>query len=374
MTTRTSSPPLQRLLSLPLAFLMAGLIACSPASEGEQTAAKPADPKAPAAATAAPGQTAAPAQPGAAAPAPTTPAVAPDKMPAVVAKVNGEEIKKDQLLDEANKLKAQLDQAGQGQQASSPGFYREVLDGIIARTLLGQAAKSQGVTITDEEAKKEVDQLKSRFPNPEAFQQALTAQKMTEQGLLAEARRQMAVQKYVETKILNALTVTDAAAKDFYEKNKEQMKRPEQVHARHILIRVDPKATDADKQKAKAKAQDILARAKKGEDFAKLASENSEDPGSKGNGGDLSWFSHGQMVEAFDKAAFALQPNQISDLVETQFGYHIIQTLERKPESVVPFEEAKARIEQYLKQRQTQEAVQARIQELRTQGKVETFI
>jgi peptidyl-prolyl cis-trans isomerase C len=80
------------------------------------------------------------------------------------------------------------------------------------------------------------------------------------------------------------------------------------------------------------------------------------------------------MVEAFDKAAFALQPNQISDLVETQFGYHIIQTLERKPESVVPFEEAKARIEQYLKQRQTQEAVQARIQELRTQGKVETFI
>jgi peptidyl-prolyl cis-trans isomerase C len=352
---------------------MAGLVACSPASEGEQ-AGKPADPKAPATA-AAPGQTAAPAQPGAAAPAaPATPAVSPDKMPAVVAKVNGEEIKKDQLLEEANKLKAQLTQMGQAQQASSDGFYREVLDGIIARTLLSQAAKAQGITATDEDAKKEIDQLKGRFPNPEAFQQALAAQKMTEQDLLTEARRQMAVQKYVETKILSTVSVTDAAAKDFYEKNKEQMKRPEQVHARHILIRVDPKAADADKQKAKAKAQDILARAKKGEDFAKLASESSEDPGSKGNGGDLSWFSRGQMVEPFEKAAFALQPNQISDLVETQFGYHIIQTLEKKPESVVPYEEAKGRIDQFLKQRLSQEAVQAKIQELRTQGKVETFI
>lgn len=373
MTTRTSSPPLQRLLSLPLAFLMAGLVACSPASEGEQTAGKPADPKAPTAATA-PGQATAPAQPGAAAQAPATPAVSPDKMPAVVAKVNGEEIKKDQLLEEANKLKGQLTQMGQPERANSQEFYREVLDGIIARTLLSQAAKAQGITATDEDAKKEIDQLKGRFPNAEAFQQALAAQKMTEQDLIAEARRQMLVQKYVETKVLNTVNVSEAASKDFYEKNKEQMKRPEQVHARHILIRVDPKAADADKQKAKAKAQDILARAKKGEDFAKLASESSEDPGSKANGGDLSWFSRGQMVEPFEKAAFALQPNQISDLVETQFGYHVIQTLEKKPESVVPYEEAKGRIEQFLKQRLSQEAVQAKIQELRTQGKVETFI
>lgn len=373
-SSKKSSPPLQRLMSLSMALLMAGLIGCSPASEGEQAAAGQAG-QTPAAQNqdAAPGQAA----PGTAAgqpTAPATPAVAPDKMPAVVAKVNGEEIKKDDLLEEADKLKAQLTQMGQAQQAASDQFYRQVLDGMISRTLLTQAAKAQGVTATEEEAKKEVEGLRARFPNAEAFQQALTAQGISEKELLDEARKQLTVQKFVESKILADVKVTDAVAKDFYDKNQAQMKRPEQVHARHILIRADANASAEDKQKAKAKAEDLLARAQKGEDFAKLASENSEDPGSKPNGGDLSWFSRGQMVEPFEKAAFALQPNQISPVVETQFGYHVIQVLEKKAESTVPFEEAKDRISEFLKNQQSQQAVQSRIQQLRTQGKVETFI
>lgn len=376
-SSKKSSPPLQRLLSLSMALLMAGLIGCSPASEGEQATAGQ-DGKTPAAQNqaTAPGQAPGTAQPGtAAAPAaPATPVVPPEKMPAVVAKVNGEEIKKEALLEEADKLKAQLTQAGQGEQAASDQFYRQVLDGMIARTLLTQAAKAQGVVATDDEAKKEVEGLRARFPTAEAFQQALTAQGITEKELLDEARKQLVVQKFVESKILAQVSVTDAAAKDFYDKNQAQMKRPEQVHARHILIRADAAAPAADKQKAKAKAEDLLARAKKGEDFAKLAAENSDDPGSKTNGGDLSWFGRGQMVEPFDKAVFALQPNQLSPVVETQFGYHVIQLLEKKAESTVPFEEAKDRISQFLKQQQSQQAVQSRIQQLRTQGKVETFI
>ncbi|HEX2222611.1 MAG TPA: peptidylprolyl isomerase [Thermoanaerobaculia bacterium] len=359
-----------------MALLMAGLIGCSPASEGEQATAGQAG-QTPAAPSqnqaAAPGQAA----PGTAAgqpAAPATPAVAPDKMPAVVAKVNGEEIKKEDLMEEADKLKAQLTQMGQAQQAASDQFYRQVLDGMISRTLLTQAAKAQGVAVTEDEAKKEVEELRARFPNAEAFQQALTAQGITEKELLDEARKQLTVQKFVESKILAEVKVTDAVAKDFYDKNQAQMKRPEQVHARHILIRADANAPAADKQKAKAKAEELLARAKKGEDFAKLASENSDDPGSKANGGDLSWFSRGQMVEPFEKAAFSLQPNQISPVVETQFGYHVIQVLEKKAETTVPFEEAKDRISEFLKNQQSQQAVQSRIQQLRTQGKVETFI
>ncbi len=373
-SSKKSSPPLQRLLSLSMTLLMAGLIGCSPASEGEQATAGQAG-QTPAAQnqTAAPGQDPGTVQSGTAA-APTAPVVPPEKMPVVVAKVNGEEIKKDQLLEEADKLKAQLAQMGQPQQAANDQFYRQVLDGMIARTLLTQAAKAQGVTATEEEVKQEVDGLRARFPTPEAFQQALTAQGIDEKKLLDEARKQLAVQKFVESKILAQVSVTDAAAKDFYDKNPTQMKRPEQVHARHILIRADASAPEADKQKAKAKAEDLLARAKKGEDFAKLASENSDDPGSKTQGGDLSWFGRGQMVEPFDKAVFALQPNQLSSVVETQFGYHVIQVLEKKPESTVPFEEAKDRISEYLKKQQSQQAVQARIQQLRTQGKVETYI
>jgi peptidyl-prolyl cis-trans isomerase C len=376
-SSKKSSPPLQRLLSLSMTLLMAGLIGCSPASEGEQATAGEAG-QTPAAQNqaAAPGQAPGTTQPGAAAApaAPTTPAIAPEKMPAVVAKVNGEEIKKETLLEEADKLKAQLAQMGQGQQTASDQFYRQVLDGMIARTLLTQAAKAQGVTATEDEVKKEVEGLRARFPTPEAFQQALATQGIDEKKLLDEARKQLAVQKFVESQILAKVSVTDAAAKDFYDKNTAQMKRPEQVHARHILIRAEATAPAADKQKAKAKAEDLLARAKKGEDFAKLASENSDDPGSKTQGGDLSWFGRGQMVEPFDKAVFALQPNQFSPVVETQFGYHVIQLLEKKPESTVPFEEAKDRISEFLKKQQSQQAVQARIQQLRTQGKVETYI
>lgn len=368
--TRNSTPPLPKLLSLSLAFLMAGLVGCAPASEGEQTAGTEAAPQA----------QAAPATPGAPAVGQTVPAapatpVDPAKLPAVVAKVNGEEIKKQDLLSEADKLKAQLSQMGRGAETGTDAFYRQVLDGMIARILLQQEAKSQGIVATEEEAKKEIDALRGRFPNPEAFQQALASQGLDEQKLVQEARQQLAVQKLVETKVLSNVTVNDAAAKDFYDKNQQQMKQPERVHARHILIKVDEKAADADKQKARAKADDILARAKKGEDFAKLASENSDDPGSKANGGDLSWFSHGQMVEPFDKAAFALtKPNELSPVVETRFGYHVIQLVERQAESTMPFEQVKARISDFLKQRQSQEAIQGHIQQLRTQGKVETFI
>src|SRR6185295_8981149 len=119
----------------------------------------------------------------------------------------------------------------------------------------------------------------------------------------------------------------------------------------------------------------LLARAKGGEDFAKLASENSDDPGSKQRGGDLDWVARGQTVEPFEKAAFALQkPNELSPVVETQFGYHVIQLLEHKPADVVPFDQVKERISAFLKQRQSQDQFQAHLKELRAKAKVETFI
>src|SRR2546423_279931 len=108
----------------------------------------------------------------------------------------------------------------------------------------------------------------------------------------------------------------------------------EQVHARHILISIKsaeaPSEGGLDKPHARAKAEEVLKRVKAGEDFATLAKENSTDPGSKENGGDLGWFSHGRMVPEFEKAAFALQPGQISDIVESPFGFHIIKAEERR--------------------------------------------
>jgi len=111
------------------------------------------------------------------------------------------------------------------------------------------------------------------------------------------------------------------------------------VHARHILITAgkaespnapSPVPSESDKAQARTKAEQVLKRARAGEDFAALAKQFSSDPGSKDKGGDLGWFAAGQMVPEFDKAAFALQPGQISDIVESQFGFHIIKVEERR--------------------------------------------
>lgn len=381
---KPSSPRRLPLLSLSLALLLVG-VGCSHASEGEQAAAKaPAQTK-PATAPAQAGSTAAvPAKPAApaAAPAPGAPpagtanaTVTPDKLPAVVAKVNGQDIKKTELLKEADGLKSQI--GGATLPAALPAsFYRQVLDGMIAKQLLMADAKASGIVVTDAEVKQQLDQLKGRFPNPAEFTKALAAQGLTEATLADTAREQLTVQKYVETKVMaNVPPASDAAVKSFYDQNLDKMKQPERRHLRHILVKVDKGASEADKAKAKAKADGLLAQLKKGGDFAALAKASSDDPGSKENGGDLNWVQKGQTVPTFEQAAWALKTkNEISPVVESPFGYHIIQLLDVQDARTMPYDEVKSRIGEFLKQRQSQDQVKAKIQDLRTKAKVEVFI
>lgn len=307
-------------------------------------------------------------------PAAETP-VDPTKLPEVVARINGEEIKRAELVQKATEAQMRFAQAQGVQPPLSPGFYKQVLDDIVARTLLTQEAKEQKVTLTDAEVEKEMAGLRSQAPNPEAFKKALAENHLTEEGLRQRIRHDGAVQKFVQTKILAGVTVSDQAAKEFYDKNPDKMKKPERVHVRHILIHTEANATPADKEKAKAKAEDLLKRLQKGEDFAKLAAENSDDPGSKPRGGDLGWFTHGQMVPAFDKASFALaNPNDLSPVVESQFGYHIIQLVGKEAATTAPFDMVKPQIVQYLRQQQMEQVLSAHVQQLKAKGKVETFI
>jgi peptidyl-prolyl cis-trans isomerase C len=382
MTRRSTSH--RQILSMSLVFLLTGLVGCSHGSEGEeaetpaQETGAAASPEA--SAPTSPASPASPAQPGAAPSAanakPATPADT-TKMPAVVARVNGVDIKKDELLRQAEEMRARVAQASGGRQVPEldDSFYKEILSSMVAQTLLLQDAARQGVTVTDQEVKTQIEAMMKRFPDAATFQKALSSQGMTEQDLEQNVRREALTQRYLSTKVFNDVKVSDQAAKEFYDKNQEQMQRPERVHVRHILVQVKPDAPAADKQKAKAKAEDLLERAQGGEDFAKLAAENSDDPGSKGRGGDLSWLTRGQTVPPFDQAAFALtKPNELSPVVESQFGYHVIQLLEHGSASTVSFEEAKGRITQVLKQKQAGEKLQARVEQLKKQGKVAVFL
>ncbi|MGE5238955.1 MAG: peptidylprolyl isomerase [Chloroflexota bacterium] len=147
--------------------------------------------------------------------------------------------------------------------------------------------------------------------------------------------------QFLKTEIVDKIVVTEEEMSSYYKAHQEEFTAPEQVKASHILIRVDATTSEDTRNKAKEKASEILARIKKGEDFGTLASEFSEDPGSKAKGGDLGFFSRGMMVKPFEDAAFSLKPGEVSDMVETQFGYHIIKVSERKDAEVQPYESVK---------------------------------
>ena len=359
-------------LALSLVLLVVALFGCSRSTEGDQDQTVP-----PAAAgttqppATAPGETAA--QPGAPpAAAPEAKPMKPEEIPAVVARVNGEEIKKDKLLAQADQMRRQMGRMGASQPAADAALYRQVLETLVAQTLLLQEAKSGGFAVSDAEVEQRLSELRGRFPTPEDFQKALASQGMTEEKLREEVRRDGGVQKLLESKVISTVNVTEQQAKEFYDQNQEQMKQPERLRLRHILIRAGEKATAADKEKARAKADDLLERAKAGEDFAKLASENSDDPGSKGRGGELPPMTDGQTPPPFEQAAFALKkPNELSPVVETPFGYHVIQLLEhlgRVGDSLRSGEAPHDRLPQAAGG--AAEAARAHVEELKTKGKV----
>lgn len=159
--------------------------------------------------------------------------------------------------------------------------------------------------------------------------------------------------EYLNRVVAKDINVSDEDVRQYYEANKEKFKTPEQVRVRHILVHVSSKASDEDKKKAKEKIMVLRERVIKGEDFAKLASEYSDDPGTKKKGGDTDYFARGKMVKPFEAAAFSLKPGEISDIVETKFGYHIIKVEDHKGARTMGLEEVKSAIRDHLRTEQT---------------------
>jgi peptidyl-prolyl cis-trans isomerase D len=165
----------------------------------------------------------------------------------------------------------------------------------------------------------------------------------------------------IDTQAIRARTQVSAEdVRRYYEDNQAQYSTPEQIRASHILLSTEGK----DDAEVKKQAEAVLAKARGGADFAKLAGEYSEDETSKVNGGDLDFFGRGKMVPEFDEAAFSLEPGQISDLVKTQFGYHIIKLVEKRPATTRTLDEVRAQIEDQLKSQRAEEEAQRLSQEL----------
>jgi peptidyl-prolyl cis-trans isomerase C len=291
---------------------------------------------------------------------------------AVVAKVNGVPITTEEL-DRSFLAHVQVPYASVEEDPRAKQVRRQILDNLIDRELLLQEAKTLKMSVPSQRVDDELQKIVQRFPSPEAFEQALTAQNFTLDSVKKDMEGQMLRQQLVKQEILDKTTVSASDVQSFYEQHREKYAEEEQVRARHILIKVPQEASATDEANLKKKASDVLKRAKKGEDFAALAKQFSED-GSRADGGDLGFFGRGQMVAPFEEVAFALKPGQVSDLVRTQFGYHIIKVDERKPAKSLSYDEAKEQVKEDVTREQTLSRYQDYIASLRHKASIEVLM
>ncbi len=250
----------------------------------------------------------------------------------ILAKVGSHVLTMKQFQEQIRTLPPQLQMA----MMQNPQLREQLLERWVNVTLLGEKAKNLGLD-KDPEVAAKIEDIKN----------SILAQEL--------------LKKEIQAKI----KVTDEEVEEYYKKNKDKFKEPEQVKARHILIKVDAKADDKKWKEAEKKAKNIKKRIEKGEDFAKLAKEFSDDPGTKNKGGDLGFFTKGRMVPEFEAAAFALKPGQTSDPVKTVYGYHIIQTLEKKSAKQKEFKDVKAQIRQMIQREKERELMEKMLADLK---------
>jgi peptidyl-prolyl cis-trans isomerase C len=252
-------------------------------------------------------------------------------------------------------------------------FEKQALNQLVSAELLYQAGQKLEIKDLDKQVDDKMAQGKAKFPNTEDFAKAMKEMDMEEKDLRDYTRRDLIITNFIEKTIIPKVTVSEEDARKFYDQNPDKFTRPETVKASHILLGVDQKASADEKKTAREKAEKLRKELSGGADFAALAKGNSTCPSSQ-QGGDLGYFGKGQMVPAFETAAFALKPGEISDVVETQFGYHIIKLTEKKAAEKVEFKEARPRIDEFLKNQKVGAAVNDYLTEARKTAKIEMLL
>lgn len=303
----------------------------------------------------------------------------------IIAKGKGFEIKQSELDEVMTGIKSSA--AAQGQ-AIPPeqlvNIESQMLNRLIQIQILLQRTTDADKAVGNAKADTQLAALLERAGSQEVFDRQLKSVGITTDELRAKVTQE-ATATAVLTRELNIASPSDSAVRDFYAAHPEDFELPETVHVRHILLMTMDPGTRAplsdDQVKAKRKQiDDILKRARDGEDFAKLATQYSEDPGSKDNGGELPPFGHnGQMVPEFESAAFSLATNQISDVITTSYGYHIIKLLDKTPAKKlaltdkVPLAKVTVadKIKDYLTQQETDKRAPAYLDKLKKGANVE---
>jgi peptidyl-prolyl cis-trans isomerase C len=297
-----------------------------------------------------------------------------DTVPDKVATVNGAVITREAFDREMKMIQQRQVRSGQPIERSMLLKWQDkILEGLIERELLYQESQKAGVKVPQGVVDDQLKALKKRFSDEKAFEKALADMDLSEADLRSRIEQEQSIREWIEKSFYDTSAVTEKEMKAYSDGHPEMFKQPESVRAEHILIKVSPKATDAEKAAAKKKIEEIQKKLKDGGDFEALAKEYSDDT-SKDRGGDLGYFTRGRMVKPFEEAAFSLKVGEVSPIVVTIYGYHLIKVLDRKPEGTISYEDAKPRIQQVLKNEKVRTQLRARIADLKAKADIQRFL
>ncbi len=249
----------------------------------------------------------------------------------------------------------------------------DILQELISAELLYQKSKKAKLPNMKEEINKQFENIKEGFASDKEFNAILKDRGISAKDLKEDIKKGVYIKAFLDQEVYINIVVTEKEKQEEFEKNKDKLKVGDQVRASHILIGIPADATEEQKKAAKTKANELRKRALAGEDFAELAKENSHDTVSAQRGGNLGYFEKGIMVEEFEKAVFRLRKDQISKVVETQFGYHVIKLLDKRDGHKMTYEEVAPGISRFIANRKKNEKLEKFVENLRVSAKIKIY-
>ena len=296
-----------------------------------------------------------------------------EKKAGIVAVANGTEIPVDDFFRELNRVQRIIVSAGQS--LTCPQITRlrtEVAEGLVRRELLYQESRKK-VQVTEAQVNEALKKLKDQYTSDAEFANSLNAMRLSPASLKTQVERTLVIDKMIESEFTPKAVVTDKDIRAYYDQNRDSFREPEQVRASHFLVRVDSKWDAAKKTAARKKIEEVRSKIQQKQDFESMARTYSEDP-SGPKGGDLGYVRQGQIIKPLEEALFALKSGEVSDIVESGLGYHLIKAGDRKPEVTTPFEKVKDQLRTALKQQKGRQDADAYTVKLREKAKVEIFL
>jgi len=290
-----------------------------------------------------------------------------------IASVNGKAISKSQYERRMSVFKKQAaHKGGPLSDAALTTVKNRILENLIDAEVLYQQSQKEGVKVDDQAINEQIEKMKKRYSDETAYKKALKRMQVSEKEFRTEIQRALAINQLLDTNVLQKITVTDEEGKKYYNNNLKLYWQPEKVKISLIWIKVKPDDKESKNIQARKKIEMVQKKVKQGEDFGKLAKAYSEGPNAQREGA-WGYLKRGKTAEPIRDAAFALNVGEVSGIVETQYGYHLIKVNDKKPAGTTPYKEVQPKIEKHLKKEKEKAEIQGYIENLKKSATIKRF-